>query len=362
MALLSATLSGADETVPVVHNEPITVRILGGKDGQPLAHLHLVLIAGYDRSDMHDQLYRAELLTDAHGQVRLPKQLANLPWLQVWVTKKPLCQANPRGASFSVELIRRDGVSAPNRCGTATVEDAPGVFTVFVKGKGKKAAAEMSVAKAEAPTSAPKAVATALPAAEAPARKPVVAVARPPAAQFLAAAIAAALPAAPAPTPAEKVLKSDKPARPIVAVAAAVPAPAPAAVAAKRLTRGSARTAAHRPVRRVYGRPVSRRARPVLASCPVQQPAATAESEDKPETAIVATPNAKPETAIAEIEDKPATVINATHKAKPASAIVATPNAKPATPTVATHKAKPAAGVRLAAATPGKPVAPPKQE
>src|ERR1039457_4384758 len=84
-ALLTATLNGAAETFPVVHNEPITVRILGGKDGQPLAHLHLVLLAGYDPSDLHDQLFRAEVLTDDHGLVKVPKQLANLPWLQVWV-------------------------------------------------------------------------------------------------------------------------------------------------------------------------------------------------------------------------------------------------------------------------------------
>lgn len=152
MALLTATLSGVAESFPVVHNEPITVRILGGKNGQPLAHMHMVLLAGYDRSDLHDQLYRAELLTDAHGQARLPGQLANLPWLQVWVTKNPLCQAKPRGSSFSVELIRRDGLSAPNRCGTATVEDTPGIFTVFVKGNGVAPPADLpGVASTAAP-------------------------------------------------------------------------------------------------------------------------------------------------------------------------------------------------------------------
>jgi hypothetical protein len=311
MALLTATLCGADETFPVVHNEPITVRILGGKDGQPLAHLHLVLLAGYDRSDLHDQLYRAELLTDTHGQVRLPKQLANLPWLQVWVTKKPLCQAKPRGESFSVELIRRDGVSAPNHCGTATVEDMPGVFIVFVKGKGKNAIAKPSVTKAEAP--AAEAVLKALPAVEAPARKPAEAEARPPVAQIPPVAIV--LPAAPAPVPVEKVLKPAEPVRSVAAAPATAPAPATAAVAAKGLTRGPARTMAHRPVRRVAGRPVSHRARPLLASCPVKHPAATEGSDDKPAMAIVAT-----------------------------------------------RKAKPAAGVRQATVTPGKPTAPPKQE
>jgi hypothetical protein len=144
---MAATASCAGESFPVVQNEPITVRVLGGKDGQPLGRLHLVLIAGYDRSDMRKQFFREEVLTDAHGQARLSNQLANLPWLQVWVEKKLLCQENPRVASFSVELMRRDGLSAPNHCGTATVEDKPGVFTVFVKGKGAAVAVTPVAAK-----------------------------------------------------------------------------------------------------------------------------------------------------------------------------------------------------------------------
>jgi len=329
IALLIATLNGVAEKFPVVHNEPITVRILGGKDGQPLAHLHLVLIAGYDRSDLHDQLYRAELLTDAQGQAHLPKLLANLPWLQVWVTKKPLCQAKPREESFSVDLIRRDGLSAPNRCGTATVEDAPGVFTVFVKSKGKKAPAVTLVARAEAPVM----VATTPPAAVAPAQKPAEAETRPPAAQI--SVVAAALPVTPAAAPAEKVLKPIESSRPVAAaplavlspVPVAVPtpavavvtAPAPAVVAASRRASGLARTAPHRPVRRVSGRPVSHRSRTVLTSCEVRKPRAKA---------------APPASSSTRSEDKPATEL----------------------------KSKPAAGVKLLTATPSESKSPPKPE
>lgn len=141
LAALTATASVAGESFPVVHDEAITVRILSGKNGQPLARLHLTLIAGYDQSDLREELFREEALTDEQGQARLSNQLANLPWLQVWVNRKPLCQANPRRARFSVELIRRDGLSAPNRCGEATVEEKPGVFTVFVKSKSAATAA-----------------------------------------------------------------------------------------------------------------------------------------------------------------------------------------------------------------------------
>ena len=325
MALLTATLCGVAETFPVVHNEPITVLILGGKDGQPLAHLHLVLLGGYDQRDLHDQLFRAEVLTDPQGQAQLPGQLANLPWLQVWVAKKPLCQAKPRGDRFSVELIRRDGLSAPNRCGTATVEDAPGVFTVFVKGKEKKGLAKTLLAKVTGYTPGAGEAPSAPPAAEAPALKPAEAEAHPLATQN--PTVAAVLPAATAPVPEEAALKTVEP-KPVVTFApaiASVPvttpatapaaAPAPVAVAARGLASGPAKAEAHRPVRRVAGRPVTRRARPVLASCTVRRPAASTRSENEPATA-----------------------------------------------TVATHKAKPAAGIKLTAATSGKPEAPTKQE
>ena len=317
----------------MVHNEPITVRILGGKNGLPFAHLHLVMLGGYDRSDLHDQLYRAEVLTDARGQARLPKQLANLPWLQVWVTKKPLCQAKPRRDSFSVALIRRDGLSTPNRCGTATVEDAPGVFTVFVKGKGKSTLVKLSHKRAEAQPQASAPV-TVPPAMAAPAPKPAEAQTSPPAVE------------APAPTPTEAPASPAATPPPAVAVAPTLPAPAPtpapavtaqpastpaetlapdlATVAAKVLASSMTKTVAQRPDSPVARRLVSYRPRPHLASCQVQPPAA------KAARARVST-----------IRKSPPTTVK---------------------PLVATHKPKPAAGVRMVTVTPGKPIAPPTQQ
>ena len=150
MALIAAAVCAAGESFPVVHNEPIVVRVVGGKDGRPLGRMHLTLVAGYDRNDMREQLYREDVLTDAHGEARLSNQLANLPWLQVWVGKKSLCQKNPRSAGFSVELVRGEGLSTPNRCGLATVEDKPSVLTVFVKGTGAARPAAVHEATAQA--------------------------------------------------------------------------------------------------------------------------------------------------------------------------------------------------------------------
>jgi len=155
LAALAPKASGAEETLAAAHNQPITIRILDGKHGQPVAHIHLLLLAGYDLHDIRHQLWHDEALTDDHGAARLPRQLADLPFLQVWAAKKSLCQAYPRSEYFSVDRMRQTGISAPNRCGIATVEDAPGVFTVFVKARVAKTRISARPAAAPATTTAP---------------------------------------------------------------------------------------------------------------------------------------------------------------------------------------------------------------
>jgi hypothetical protein len=133
--LLASAACWANEVFPVVHSEPLTVRVLDGKDGRPQARVHVVLVAGYDRRDLRLGQWREEAVTDAEGKVRLPNALRNLPLLRVEVLKRHACSAGSDEETISVEQVRRDGLSGVNRCGLASVDDAPGVFTVFVKGK-----------------------------------------------------------------------------------------------------------------------------------------------------------------------------------------------------------------------------------
>jgi len=132
IAALPTSLFGG-EIFPVDNADTIRVRVLDGRSGKIVPHAHIVLLGGYDQGEVHRQIFREERLTNDRGEMKLSRQLENLPWLQVWVDGSSLCQQRPEKASFSVELIRRDGVSAPNRCGTAVAEEEPGLFTVFVK-------------------------------------------------------------------------------------------------------------------------------------------------------------------------------------------------------------------------------------
>lgn len=123
----------AQTSIPVDYKEPITIHIVDGEGGHPIAHLHLALIAGYDRHDLEKHLWVEDAMTDEHGDIHLPAVLMNLPWLRVLMPKQNICKADPRLETFSVERMRNDGLSSPNRCGTVTVVEQPGVFTLFAQ-------------------------------------------------------------------------------------------------------------------------------------------------------------------------------------------------------------------------------------
>ena len=131
----AAFASGRAETFPDVHKDAITIRVVDGKDGLPVTHAQLSLVAGYSQRDLHLEMWHQDVRTDEHGRAQLPDELANLPLLEITVAKRHLCLGGSHVAGFSVERIRRDGLSTTNACGTIIAEDAPGVFTVFVKSK-----------------------------------------------------------------------------------------------------------------------------------------------------------------------------------------------------------------------------------
>ena len=57
--LLPASVGRAQQnSLPAVHPEPITIRILDGKGGAPLAHVHLQVAAGYDDRDLRPTRFR----------------------------------------------------------------------------------------------------------------------------------------------------------------------------------------------------------------------------------------------------------------------------------------------------------------
>lgn len=125
------------ESFPADHKEPITIRVLNGKDGQPIPNLRLILLAGYTESDIAHRFWREEAITNSFGETRLPRALVNFPFLEALLVKAKLCQANLRGDLYKIGRIRSDGWTAPDHCGLIHSVDEPGVLTLFARQNGK---------------------------------------------------------------------------------------------------------------------------------------------------------------------------------------------------------------------------------
>jgi hypothetical protein len=134
---LPGSMGKSEQSLPAIHPEPITIRILNGKDGAPLAHVHLVFVAGYDDRDLRLGLWSEEVITDAKGRASLPDSLKNFSFVAVRVAKRRLCAAHGRSLNADLDRVRFEGMSTPNHCGTTVVEDTPGVLTVFARGRAQ---------------------------------------------------------------------------------------------------------------------------------------------------------------------------------------------------------------------------------
>jgi hypothetical protein len=130
LALAFAAAFGFGEVLPVDHREPITVRVLSGRSGLPLAHMRLVLVAGYDERDLARGLWLEEAATNADGEALVPRSLVNFPFLLVSLKKAKPCSSR---IVFNMGRIRNDGFNAPNHCGTKTQAELRGTLTIFAR-------------------------------------------------------------------------------------------------------------------------------------------------------------------------------------------------------------------------------------
>jgi len=146
---LATLLEAFGESFPVVHREPVTVRVLNGTSSNPLPGARLTLIAGYTERDLEQRLWREEVVTDAGGEAHIPGSLGDFPFLQIRPLEQKLCQETSRGETYNVERIRGEGLNTPNRCGPVTVAATPRVLVVFVRGhRGPSAPVEVPPAEA----------------------------------------------------------------------------------------------------------------------------------------------------------------------------------------------------------------------
>ena len=133
--VLAASVARGENSLPVKHPEPITIQILDGKRGVPLAHVHLQIAAGYDERDLRRGLWSMEAFTDRLGRASMPGDLKDFSFVEVFVLKHKLCAAHGRASSLLLDDIRNQGLSTPNYCGMIPVDNTPGVLYIFAKAR-----------------------------------------------------------------------------------------------------------------------------------------------------------------------------------------------------------------------------------
>jgi hypothetical protein len=132
-ALSASTATHAQESYPEIHNDPIKIHLIDAQDGSPMANLRVVLAAGYSQDDLRKGLWRAEATSDTQGDVKLPRTMLNLGFMQILVAQDTPCTYKQSAQSLSIERIRTDGLSAPNHCGLVTANEKPGELNFFVR-------------------------------------------------------------------------------------------------------------------------------------------------------------------------------------------------------------------------------------
>jgi len=111
----------------------ITVQVLDGRNGKPLADQHVLVFTGMSSNAVKTHAAHTGLTTDKDGVGMLTIYPAETQWLQVFADGRVVCYPDPNQSSFSVETIMSKGLATPNNCSALVREPTPGHFIVFAR-------------------------------------------------------------------------------------------------------------------------------------------------------------------------------------------------------------------------------------
>lgn len=111
----------------------ITVQVLDGRNGKPLADQHVLVFTGPSSDAVKTHAQHTGVTTDKDGMGTLTIYPAETQWLQVFADGRIPCFPNPNQASFSVSDIMSKGLVTPNNCSSLVREPSPGHFIFFAR-------------------------------------------------------------------------------------------------------------------------------------------------------------------------------------------------------------------------------------
>jgi hypothetical protein len=114
-------------------SQGITIQVLDGRNGKPLADQRVLVFTGLSNSAVKNHAADTEVTTDKYGIGTLTIYPAETQWLQVFADGRTLCYPDPNDSSFSVSDIISKGLATPNDCSKLVRESSPGHFIIFAR-------------------------------------------------------------------------------------------------------------------------------------------------------------------------------------------------------------------------------------
>ena len=111
----------------------ITVQVLDGRNGKPLADQHVLVFTGLSADAVKTHAQHTGVTTGKDGVGTLTIYPGETQWLQVFTDGHVPCFPDPNKASFSVGEIMSKGLVTPNDCSAQVQQASPGHFVIYAR-------------------------------------------------------------------------------------------------------------------------------------------------------------------------------------------------------------------------------------
>jgi protocatechuate 3,4-dioxygenase beta subunit len=111
----------------------ITVQVLDGRNGKPVADQHVLVFTGLSAAAVKTHAQHTGVTTDKDGMGTITIYPGETQWLQVFTDGRIPCFPDPNQASFSVSDIMSKRLVTPNDCSAQVQQPSPGHFVIYAR-------------------------------------------------------------------------------------------------------------------------------------------------------------------------------------------------------------------------------------
>jgi hypothetical protein len=111
----------------------IVIQVVDGRNGKPIPREHVLVFQGATAEDIRALNSHADLQTDANGVALLTIEDPSISLILVSVDWHIVCEEKPNTKTYSIEEIKRTGLSTQNKCGLLVRKNEPDHFVVFAR-------------------------------------------------------------------------------------------------------------------------------------------------------------------------------------------------------------------------------------